>query len=322
MKLLAILTNKKEIATQWIPVGLVVILSFIAYPLAIAILCGYFLFPITNFFHKKIRFPAVLSVLMTEILILAGILFLCIFLLQTLVDLIPMLHEYILKLPVVEIQKHPIFLMFEGKFQSLLNKIMNDLLLSVTHLPSYFFELLLFCIGLFFSLNESFKNRLWFLVYFPQKTRAFCQRALVKASGVINQFISVEVKLFFLTFFLLSVGFAFLGSQQPIKYAFLVSLIDSLPFLGTGLILIPLSIYFFLLNQNTAGIVILLLYLFVQLTRHIVESFLWSSSTQIKAVHVFFLSAAAILIFGVIGILFSPFIYLLANRWSELTKTS
>ncbi|MEI4769293.1 AI-2E family transporter [Psychrobacillus sp. FJAT-51614] len=314
--------NKEDFFGKWAPIGIIILISFVAYPLTIAIIFGYFLFPITNFFFKKFKLPIMLSVFLTEALILSGCILLILYLVQTLIDLIPLIHEYIVKLPVVEIQKHPIFLMFEGKFQTLLNKFMNELLIYFTHLPSYFFELFLFSIALFFSLHESVKDRHWFLVYFPKKARGICEKALMKISGVMNNFISVGIKLYLLTFSLLSIGFVILGFQQPFKYAFLVSLVDSLPFLGIGLILIPLSIYFFLLEQHTIGLIILLLYLFVQLTRHIVESMLWSSSMQIKAVHVFFLSAAAILIFGFIGILFSPFIYLLANRWSGLTRTS
>ena len=203
-----------------------------------------------------------------------------------------------------------------------MNTFMNNALMNLTHLPSYFFELLLFSMGLFFSLQESMKDRQWFLVYFPKKARIICQKGLLKSTDVINKFISVEIKLFLLTFILLSIGFLTLGFHQPIKYAFLISLVDSIPFLGTGIILIPFSIYFFLLDQHTFGVIVLLLYIFVQLTRHLVESMLWSSSMQIKAVHVFFLSAAAVLIFGVIGILFSPFIYLFANKWTDFTKTS
>ncbi|TQR19811.1 AI-2E family transporter [Psychrobacillus vulpis] len=320
--MIAFQINKKEVLTQWIPITIIILLSFIAYPLALAILCGYFLYPITNFFYKKFKLPITLSVLLTEAVILSGVLLLLFFLVQTLIDIIPLIHAHLVKLPVAEIQRHPIFLMFEGKFQTLLNKFMNDLLVYLTHLPSYFFELLLFSMGLFFSLHESLKDRLWFLVYFPKQTRPLCQKAFNKVSGVLNKFISVELKLFFLTLFLLSAGFFVLGMEQPIKYAFLISLVDSVPFLGTGLVMIPLSIYFFLVDQHTVGIIVFLLYIFVQLTRHIVESVLWSSSMQIKAVHVFFLSATAILIFGFIGILFSPFIYLFANKWSDFTKTS
>lgn len=320
--MIALQINKKEIITLWIPIGIIILISFIAYPLTLSILFGYFLFPITNLFYQKWKLPIILSVFFTVALILSGISLFLFFIVQALIDLIPLIHEHILLLPVIELQKHPIFLMFEGKFQGLLNKILNDLLLNITHLPSYFFEVFLFSLGLFFSLNESTKDRLWFLVYFPKKARTVSQKALNKLSIVLNKFISVELKLFFLTFALLSIGFTVLGLHKPIKYAFLVSLVDSIPFLGTGLILIPMSIYFFLMDQRMFGMIILLLYVFVQLTRHIVESMLWSSSMQIKAVHVFFLSAAAILIFGFIGILFSPFIYIFANRWGNFTKTS
>lgn len=320
--MIALQINKKEFVTYWVPIGIIILILFIAFPLSLAILCGYFLFPITNFFYNKIKMPIVLSVLLTEALILSGVLLFLFFIVQTLIDLIPLIHDHVVLLPIDQLQKHPIFLMFEGEFQELLSKLLNNLLIYLTHLPSYFFEVLLFSIGLFFSLSESTKDRLWFLVYFPKKARPFFQRALIKISVVINKFLSVELKLFLLTFFLLSIGFSVLGLHSPIKYAFLISLVDSIPFLGTGLILIPLSLYFFLMDQQMVGTIILLLYLFVQLTRHIVDSMLWSASMQIKAVHVFFLSAAAILLFGFIGILFSPFIYLFANKWESLMKTS
>jgi len=322
MKMIALQINKKEIVTYWVPIGIIILILFIAYPLSLAILCGYFLFPITNFFYSKIKMPIIFSVLLTEALILTGVLLFLFFIVQTLIDLIPLIHDHVVLLPIDQLQKHPIFLMFEGEFQELLNKLLNNLLINLTHLPSYFFEVFLFSIGLFFSLTESTKDRLWFLVYFPKKSRSFFQRALIKASVVVNKFLSVGLKLFLLTLILLSIGFSVLGLHNPIKYAFLISLVDSIPFLGTGLILIPLSVYFFLMDEQMVGTIILLLYLFVQLTRHIVDSMLWSASMQIKAVHVFFLSAAAILLFGFIGILFSPFIYLFANKWESLTKTS
>jgi len=244
------------------------------------------------------------------------------FIIQSLITLIPLVHEHVMLLPIDELQKHPVFVMFEGKFQEVLNGILTDLLNNVTHLPSYFFEVLLFSIGLFFSLMESTKNRLWFLIFFPIRLRIFFGKALVKINEIVNNFLSVEVRLIFLTFTILAIGFSVLGMHNPIKHAFLVSLVDSIPFLGTGIVLIPLSIYFFLLGDKLFGIIILLLYVFVQVTRYIADSLLWSKSMKIRAVHVFFLSAAAFLMFGFIGILFSPFIYLFANKWESTRKTS
>ena len=314
--------NKKDLLVHWVPFGIIILILFIAYPLTLSIIGGYFLYPLTNLLHKKFKLPVFISVLLTVVFILSSILLILFVLIQTLIDLIPFIHEHVVLLPVLELQNHPIFMLFEGKFQTLLNKILNDLMLNLTHLPSYFFETFLFSIGLFFSLSESLKDREWFLVYFPKKVRHLCHRALLKSSTIVNKFLQVELKLFVITFVIISIGFSVLGLHNPIKYAFLISLVDSIPFLGTGLILIPLGIYFFLMEMQMEGTIILLLYIFVQLTRHILESVLWSSSMQIKAVHVFYLSAAAILIFGFIGILFSPFIYLFAHKWDSFKKTS
>lgn len=322
MKLVTFQMNKKDIISYWIPIGVILLILFLAYPLTLSILCGYLLFPTSNFFHKKLKLPIFVSVLLTEIIILSSFLLFVFFIFQSLVTLIPLIHEHLLYLPFDDLQNHPIFLMFEDKLQELLDTILNNLLINLTHLPTYIFEILLFSIGLFFSLYESTKDRLWFLIYFPIKTRDFFHKTVIKSSEVVNSFLGVEVKLLLLTFVLLATGFSVLGLHNPIKNAFLISLVDSIPFLGTGIILIPMAIYFFLLDAKLFGSIILLLYIFVQLTRHIVDNFLWSASMQIKAVHVFFLSAAAILIFGFIGILFSPFIYLIANKWGGSMKTS
>ncbi|WP_424513361.1 AI-2E family transporter, partial [Psychrobacillus psychrotolerans] len=234
MKMITLQENKKDFLLQWVPFGIIILISFIAYPLTLAIIGGYFLFPLTNLLHKKFKLPVFLSVLLTVILILGSFLVVLFFLIQTFIDLIPFLHEHVVLLPVMELQSHPVFTMFEGKFQTILNKLLNDLLLNVTHLPSYFFEIFLFSIGLFFSLFESIKDREWFLVYFPKKMRTLCHRALLKSSTVVNQFIHVELKLFVLTFIFIAIGFSVLGLHNPIKYAFLISLVDSIPFLGTG----------------------------------------------------------------------------------------
>ena len=131
--------NKKDFFFQWAPFGIIILISLVAYPLTLSIIGGYFLYPITHLLHKKMKIPVLLSVLLTVIFILSSFLAILFFLVQTLVDIIPFIHQHIVLIPVVELQNHPIFMLFEGKLQAVLNKLLNDLLLNVTHIPSYFF---------------------------------------------------------------------------------------------------------------------------------------------------------------------------------------
>ena len=102
--------------------------------------------------------------------------------------------------------------------------------------------------------------------------------------------------------------------ENPMNKAFLISFADVLPFFGIGLFLIPIAIYFFAIGDKFLSLALLFLYVFIQITRQLTESLLWASTFQLRTVHTFFISAASILLFGVYGILLSPFLLLIAVK--------
>lgn len=134
---------------------------------------------------------------------------------------------------------------------------------------------------------------------------------------LISYFIFVEIQLFTLTFILLSAGFYFLSFDTPVTKAFVIALADCLPFLGIGLFLIPLTIYYFFVQQQLLGVAIIVLYLFVQTTRQLTESMLWSHTLHIRMIHTFLISAASILLFGFYGILLSPILLVVAIKLKQ-----
>ena len=187
----------------------------------------------------------------------------------------------------------------------------------IQHLPEQFVETFVFIIAFYFALLESIKSRTWFFIYFPTKTRKIIKPLFVNATQLFEKFTKVEIVLFLTTFVQLAVGFYALNFSSPIGLGFLISFADVLPFLGTGIILIPMAVFFMLTNQSTLGVVIILLYAFILLTRQLLESFLWANTMHIRAIHVFFISACSLLMFGVPGILLSPFLLLAAVHFRE-----
>ena len=105
--------------------------------------------------------------------------------------------------------------------------------------------------------------------------------------------------------------------ENAIIKAFIVAFADVLPFFGIGVFLVPMSIYFYFNGNTFLCVSILLLYLFVQLTRQLADSMLWSNTLQLRTVHTFFISAASILLFGFYGILLSPLFLFLAVKLKE-----
>ena len=103
-----------------------------------------------------------------------------------------------------------------------------------------------------------------------------------------------------------------LGYEYAITKAFFVALADILPFLGIGILFIPLAIINFYQDDFINGISIIGIYICVIFVRQFAESYFWSSKLKIRTIHSFFISAGAVLIFGVYGLLFIPILFLLA----------
>ncbi len=74
-----------------------------------------------------------------------------------------------------------------------------------------------------------------------------------------------------ITFLELLIGLMVLGVNHFLLLAFLISLIDILPILGTGTVLIPWSVILFLQEDYFLAIGILILYLLVTVVRNIIE---------------------------------------------------
>ncbi|WP_042474688.1 AI-2E family transporter [Bacillus ndiopicus] len=298
-----------------VALGYIVIL-FLLLPISLALLCAYILYPIVHFFYKKIRLPIIISILLTTVLCFTIIYQVAAILFQSLLTLIPYfkMHLDTFSEQYADLLFFPLLL--EKSF-SFIDSIMMTLVSIAQHTFGYIFEFFIFLIVFYFSLFESRKNRLWFFIYVPKKYRTEWQHYFKRALHIFSYFLFVSLQLFIMTFVLLSIGFYLLGFENPISKALLISIADALPFFGIGLFLIPLTIYFFIIGQNWLAIALIALYLFIQLSRQLVESIVWASTFQLRMVHSFLISAASILLFGVYGILLSPFFLLIAVKISE-----
>jgi len=302
---------------KWLPVVLILIITWFIYPVTLAILIAYFLHPFAFWIYKKSHLPRWITALLFECALLAVIVIGTTLLIKELFEIL-----FPLRIHLDEIQ-----ILFNeniGNWKSVidaLSMVSDGLIKKVTmfiqHLPAQFIETFVFLIALFFALQESLKSRTWFFIYIPSKTRETIKPLFLSATKLFEKFTKVGIILLLLTFLQLCISFYALKFPSPVGLAILISFADALPFLGTGIILIPMAIFFILTKQTTLGIIILLLYLFILLTRQLLESFLWANTMHIRSVHVFFISACSLLLFGVPGVILSPFLLLAAVHLSK-----
>lgn len=288
-------------------------LFFFTLPIVLGIFTAYIIYPVIAFLKERLKIPFFIAVIFVTLLFLAFIATLFFLFLQSTLQLLPTIQNALQTFSSHYIT-HPLLPFFLEKISTLLNDFMVFFINFIKGFLNSIFELFIFFIVFYFSIFESKKNRLWFFTYTPKSFRKEWSHYFSKSMELISYFIFVELQLFTLTFILLSTGFYFLQFEAPISKAFLIALADVLPFLGIGIFLLPLAAYYFFVNKLTLAMALIILYVFVQITRQLAESKLWSHTLHLRMVHTFLISAASILLFGFYGILLSPILLMIAVK--------
>lgn len=293
-----------------------VILWFVL-PVSLAIFLSFSTYPIIKFLHTYCKVAYWLAAIMVEILILSCIFFLAVISINSVIHIFPEVRDTLQNFPLFDEYESIFIQVLKEKslsiFDSILIYIANIFQLIMKHV----IEVFIFLVAYYFALLETRKSRYWFFRYVPKKYRNEWQSHFSKVMQLFHYFIFVEFQLFTITLLILCAGFMLLQFEQAIIKAFIVAFADVLPFFGIGIFLVPLSIYFYFTGNTFLCVAVLVLYLFVQLTRQLAESMLWSNTLQLRTFHTFFISAASILLFGFYGILLSPFFLFLAVRLKE-----
>ena len=302
---------------RWLPAILIMFILFLVPPVAIAVIIAYFTAPLLQSIRSIVKLPLTLSTLfvMSLILLLVG------------AFTFMALHGLIDTLPTVERQISPftgntdiaakLFIFLENNIVQYGHALLEYAATKISAFFQQMFSLFIFLVAYFFALRESGKNRFWFLIYFPRVIRESTKKMITKGGQLIGTFLSVEFRLFLLTFLILTAGFFFLRFESPVGTAFLIALADSLPLLGIGIFLLPMSVFFLYTGNQFVGFTLILLYFFTMTTRQMAESYMWASTFQVKPIHAFYITVCSFYLFGIPGILLTPFLLFAALKVSK-----
>lgn len=301
-------------AIAWIPILLIVLFIFLVPPVAIAIILAFFASPLVTILHSSTKIPLTLCTILI-MMILA--LFLTAFLFFSVLGLVEFAliikrHAASLTINHVFVKESVDFL--EVKILEMSSTLLKQLLMLIQSLFQQMIHFFIFLLSFFFALRECGRNRFWFLNFFPTSMRTHVKKVFVTAGTLLSSFVYIEIRLLFLTFILLVICFFFLRFESPITMGFLISLVDSFPFLGIGVFIIPMAAYFYYRNDYLTGSVLVVVYIAVLLIRQFAESYLWASMFTLKPVYTFLIIASTIYAFGIIGVIFTPFLLFIASK--------
>lgn len=198
-------------------------------------------------------------------------------------------------------------------FVRLLNSIIRVILNTAISIPDAIVFVLVTILSTYFMASD--RNKLLNIVYplIPKNAVAHIQRIKNDMFSALFGYIKAQLILMGITFTQLCIGFSLLGISSPILLSLLISLIDALPILGTGIILIPWSIYCLITGDISLALSIAIIYTVALIVRQIVEPKILSNQTGIHPLLSLLGMYAGLNLLGVWGIIVGPVTVLLIN---------
>lgn len=134
----------------------------------------------------------------------------------------------------------------------------------------------------------------------------------------IGGFIKAQIKIMGIIFVLMWIGLWIARVNYTFLVAILITIWDVLPFVGTGMILVPWSLLRFLDGDYRTGIVFIALFIVTLLARQILQPKMVGDSIGLKPLPTLFLLFVGLKIGGLIGCIFVSILGIIVKRLHEI----
>lgn len=135
-----------------------------------------------------------------------------------------------------------------------------------------------------------------------------------KTIGLLASYIRAQCIIMSVIGGICSVVFWILQYPVPFFWGYLVGFLDMLPFIGTGITLIPLALFEFILGNTKRAVVSILLYIVCYFVRQFMEPRLIGKQVGIHPLIILISVFLGVKLYGIAGILTGPLSYLLIRE--------
>ena len=162
--------------------------------------------------------------------------------------------------------------------------------------------------------------RAWLVEHLPKAWHERYAPHLQTLKKTVSGWLLAQSKLVGVTFCILTAGFLLLQISHPILWAAATCLVDILPVLGTGTVLIPWSVVCFLQGDSLRGIGLLAIYAVVSLLRSVLEPRLVGKQLGLDPLVTLLAIYAGYRLWGLPGMLIAPVLAVAASQILLETK--
>ena len=204
-----------------------------------------------------------------------------------------------------------------GRFTQVLTSLAGSVIGLLTALPNMLMIAMFTIVATFFVSRDRpvFKERLSRQMPAP----TFAKVAALKNSlgRSLARFLKAQLFLMALTFSQCFIGLSLIGIPYALVISIFIALVDILPVLGTGTVLIPWGVASLVLGRTATGISLLALYLIVLVVRSVVEPKIVGNQLGLHPLVALMAMFAGLKALGVAGLILGPGIVVIVQAFMK-----
>ena len=175
-----------------------------------------------------------------------------------------------------------------------------------------FFILITVCATLYFSLDLERINKFFYDIA-PKRLHGWLEKNKKHIRGSFLCYLRAYLFIMLVTFSEMLLGFLLIGIDYAVLIALLVAVLDALPLVGVGTVLLPIALYNFAVGQGSVALGLTLLFVVHTVLRQVIEPRIVGKNLGIHPIVSLFLLYVGYVALGVLGILLVPVFSVLIN---------
>lgn len=195
---------------------------------------------------------------------------------------------------------------------NIISSLINSILSMLSSLPNIATIVMVILLAVFFISKDWQEHMLWIRKWLPDRVQqpitliwSDLQRAMV---GYLQaQFIVISM-----TALLIIIGLVILRVQYAITIGLLMGLLDLMPYLGVGIVILPWITYSFMSGDQSQAIGLCILYGVIIISRQIVEPKVLATSVGLHPLPTLIAMFVGLQLFGILGLVIGPVALVLA----------
>ncbi|HEX3029149.1 MAG TPA: sporulation integral membrane protein YtvI [Clostridia bacterium] len=191
---------------------------------------------------------------------------------------------------------------------NIINTIFQGILNTAVSIPETIIFIVVTILSTYFLSSDREKIYKFFKQHLPAKV---LKRLTIINGNIFTAlfgYVKALLILMAVTFTILCIGFLTIGVKYALMTALFICLVDALPILGTGTIMIPWALYEFLTGQKRLGLYILVIYGVVVLVRQLIEPKVVGKQIGVHPLLTLLAMYAGLKFLGVLGMFAGPII--------------